>query len=41
MNYSIINMSKQKSSNSVLTIDHIMNDLNTWLVDEDCDWDKV
>lgn len=34
-------MSKQKPSNSVLDIDHVINDINTWLVDEDYDRDKV
>ena len=30
-------MSKRKASNSVLTIDQVMNDINTWLADEDFD----
>ena len=30
-------MSKPKASNSVITFDQVMNDINTWLVDEDCD----
>ena len=34
-------MSKRKASNSVLTINRVMNDINTWLVDKDCDLDEV
>ena len=34
-------MLKRKASKSVLTIDQIMNDINAWVVDEDCNWNKV
>ena len=34
-------MSKWKTSNSVLTIDKVINDINTRLVEEDCDLDEV
>lgn len=34
-------MSKRNSSNLALTIDQVMNDKNTQLVDEDCDRDEV
>ena len=34
-------MSKRNASTSVLTIDQVMNDINTWLADEDFDWDEV
>ena len=34
-------MSKPKVSDSVLTIDQLMNDTNTWLVNEDWDGDEV
>ena len=34
-------MSKPEASNSVLTNDQEMNEINTWLVDEDCDWDEA
>ena len=34
-------MSKWKASNSVLTIDQVMNDIDTWLVDKDCDHNEV
>lgn len=34
-------MSKWKTSNSVLTIDKVINDINIWLVEEDCDLDEV
>ena len=30
-------MSKWKTSNSVLIIDQVINYINTWFVDEDCD----
>ena len=30
-------MSKRKVLNSVLTIDQVINNLNAWFVDEDCD----
>ena len=41
INYNIIKMSKWKTSNSVLTIDKVINDINTRLVEEDCDLDEV
>ena len=41
INYTFIKISKGKASNSVLTIDQVMNDINTWLDDKDCDQDKV
>ena len=41
INYNIIKMSKWKTSNSVLTIDKVINDINIWLVEEDCDLDEV
>ena len=34
-------MSKRIASNSVLIIDQVMNDINTWLVDKDCNQDEV
>ena len=34
-------MSQRKVSNSLLTFNQVMNDINTWLVDEDCDRDEV
>ena len=34
-------MSQRKVSNSPLTFNQVMNDINTWLVDEDCDRDEV
>ena len=34
-------MSKRKVLNSVLTIDQVINNLNAWFVDEDCDVDEV
>ena len=37
INYNILKVSKPKASNSVITFDQVMNDINTWLVDEDCD----
>ena len=33
-------MSKPKVSDSVLTIDQLMNDTNTWLINEDGDGDE-
>ena len=33
-------MSKRKASPSVLTIDQVMNYINIWLVDEECDRDE-
>ena len=34
-------MSKRKASNSVLTTDQVIKVINTWVVNEDCDWDEV
>ena len=34
-------MSKRKALPSVLTIDEVMNHINTWLVDEDCNREEV
>ena len=33
-------MSKRKASNSILIINQVMNDINTWLVDESRDWNE-
>ena len=33
-------MSKWKASDSVLTINQVMNDINTWLANEACDLDE-
>ena len=41
ISYNIIKVLKRKASNSVLVIDQVMNVINTWLVDEDCDRDEV
>ena len=34
-------MSKQDASNSFRIIDQVINDIDTWLVDKDCDWDEL
>ena len=34
-------MSKRNSSDSLLTIDQVMNHINTWFFDKDCDRDEV
>ena len=41
INYNFTKISKRKALNSVLTIDQVMNDVNTWNVDEDCDRDEA
>ena len=41
IDFNIKNMSKWKASNSVLTIDQVMNDIDTWLVDKDCDQNEI
>ena len=34
-------MSKQDASNSFRIIDQVINDIDKWLVDKDCDWDEL
>ena len=41
VNYNIVKMSKRKALPSVLTIDKVMNHINTWPVDEDQDREEV